>query len=417
MNTFTCNVCVDSALLSRRFACPSCGYDVCKRCQKTYMRPSCMNCRAEFTHRHMVMGLGAAYVNTVLRRHQEKILMDHEKTLLPTMAIHGDVDRVREKRENTNLSRFGPVARVTAASAAAAAAAASAAAALSNLRTLRCPAQDCRGYIDTASWTCGLCKRAICRYCHTIVVSDGGHTCNTDDVTSIELMQKDSRSCPQCGVSIFRTEGCNHMHCTYCGTNFNWETCRRIKTTTNHHYNGVSNISDAIAQVAGADAYDEQDQELDIVPRDAVNLTTSDAELTTAIYEDLSVVRFTRSTMFRDALSYEASLAELRVRFLMDEIDEKQWTRRVFALSKSRQRSLHLTHVLDMYIATARDFQRLQFRCASRGEAVTLRGRWISFVCACNHSLASLHDEYGGGMLVLRHRLDDPDQHPLVIHA
>lgn len=405
-----CQVCADTVTPAKLFPCPTCGYEVCKACQKRYMMPSCMSCRAEFTQRHMLDGLGVTYVNTVLRAHQERLLMEHERSLLPAMQYY--VDRLRAKRDLTNLLRFGPVRAVQAETETAVTPA------KTPTKNLPCPLGDCRGFV-TAQWSCGVCKITLCPTCHACLPSDTLHSCNPDDLTSIALLQADSRSCPQCSVSIFRTEGCNHMHCTYCGTDFNWDTCKRIKTTTNHHYNGVSNISATVAEATQAtcmDGFDEQDQELDIVPRDALNPATADPELIVALYDDLSVVRFTRGTMFRDGQSYETSLTDLRVRFLMREIDDARWTRRVFAIMKSRRRCEHLTRVLDMYVSTARDFQRLLFRCSSLHESLLLKeGPWHAFVEACNASLLSLHSEYGGSLLVLRHRLNDPDQHPLLV--
>lgn len=418
--------------MSKRFECPSCGYAACKTCQKTYLLPSCMSCRAEFTQRHMIDGLGATFVSTVLRRHQERLLMEHEKSQLP--AMQGFVDSVRAQRETASRARYGTGTDGGQESDGALRARVRAAAASARVRalTLRCPAEDCRGYVDTTRvdrwWACGLCRQEVCAACHLAVgpTEDRDHSCNPDDVTSIALLRSDSRSCPQCSVSIFRTEGCSHMHCTFCGADFNWDSGRLIRTTTNHHYNGVSNISASVSAsvVQDQDHHVEdqvedqdQDQELDAVPRDAQDPARADPELMGALYDDLAVVRFTRGSVFRDSASYDASLTDLRVRFLLSEIDEPRWTRRVFAIAKSRRRCHHLTRVLDLYISTARDFQRLQFRIVvpGREESTALKGAWLAFVAACNASLLSLHGEYGGARLVLRVRLDDPDQPPLLM--
>lgn len=411
--SFECQVCTSTFVDSKQFICPSCSYSVCKGCQKMYMLPSCMSCRAEFTQKHMLDSLGAVYVNTVLRRHQEKMLMDREKALLP--AMQDRVDDVRAQRENTALARFGTVQRlqprlpriqeqpVT----------------FGTPTILRCPVDDCRGFVDTATsnpWACGVCKVLVCRDCHVVCESYAEHACNPDDLTSIALLQTDSRSCPQCRVSIFKAEGCNHMHCTFCGVDFHWETGKRMVTTTNHHYNGVANISQSVAQSASfcTDEHNEHDQELNVIPKDALNPRVASAEFTASLYDDLSVVRFTRGALFRDTGSYEASLTDLRVKFLMGELEEARWTRRVFAITKSRLRCEHLTRVLDMYIATARDHQRLLFRCQTREESIVLEASWVAFINICNQSFVSLQSEFGGSLLVLRDRLDDPNQHPLL---
>ena len=35
-------------------------------------------------------------------------------------------------------------------------------------------------------------------------------------------IKKDSKKCPQCRVVTYKTDGCNHMHCSRCGCDWCW---------------------------------------------------------------------------------------------------------------------------------------------------------------------------------------------------
>ncbi|KAJ9534162.1 hypothetical protein QJQ45_002156 [Haematococcus lacustris] len=61
-----------------------------------------------------------------------------------------------------------------------------------------CPAADCRGCIN-ADWT-------------------------VTQTASVQLLAKDSRTCPKCPASINNIEGCDQMFCTVCHTAFSFQT-------------------------------------------------------------------------------------------------------------------------------------------------------------------------------------------------
>jgi ribosomal protein S27AE len=55
-------------------------------------------------------------------------------------------------------------------------------------------------------------------------VKDEDHVCNPDTVKTMQLIKRDSKSCPKCGIMIHRTDGCAQMWCTSCHCTFNWRT-------------------------------------------------------------------------------------------------------------------------------------------------------------------------------------------------
>jgi len=48
-----------------------------------------------------------------------------------------------------------------------------------------------------------------------------------DDAATEHWKKSHTRPCPQCGVSIEKRGGCNHVHCSHCHTNFCWACMRK----------------------------------------------------------------------------------------------------------------------------------------------------------------------------------------------
>ena len=66
-------------------------------------------------------------------------------------------------------------------------------------------------------------------YCFTHGDSHVGQSCAdwarshaVVEKATASSIKKDSKKCPQCRVITYKTEGCNHMHCTRCGCDWCW---------------------------------------------------------------------------------------------------------------------------------------------------------------------------------------------------
>ena len=102
-----------------------------------------------------------------------------------------------------------------------------------------CPAPDCKGFLSTA-WKCGLCDQYTCPDCHDLkgaLREDPNHRCDPDKVATATLLKAEAKSCPKCGVSICKIEGCDQMWCTQCNTGFSWRTGKVVAGPVhNPHY-------------------------------------------------------------------------------------------------------------------------------------------------------------------------------------
>ena len=81
-------------------------------------------------------------------------------------------------------------------------------------------------YQKETALKCGLCGIFVCGKCHAIKLEDENgskieHVCNKDDVESVTLKKKETKSCPGCGTAIYKIAGCSSMFCTHCNTPFN----------------------------------------------------------------------------------------------------------------------------------------------------------------------------------------------------
>ena len=86
----------------------------------------------------------------------------------------------------------------------------------------RCPNPECNGYVEIQNWKCSSCEVRVCAQCH--VVREENHNCNPDTVATIELMKKDTKSCPTCSTPIHKISGCSQMYCTHCEALWDWNT-------------------------------------------------------------------------------------------------------------------------------------------------------------------------------------------------
>ena len=90
-----------------------------------------------------------------------------------------------------------------------------------------CPSENCRGFLSN-QWKCGICEQWTCPDCHEIKGPnrDTPHVCDENAKATAALLADDTKSCPSCGVNIYKIEGCDQMWCTECHTAFSWRTGR-----------------------------------------------------------------------------------------------------------------------------------------------------------------------------------------------
>ena len=249
-----CNICCEKLNNSNRkeVTCVFCDYVICRTCFQRYITetsldPHCMSCKKDFNHDFVVANCTSAFITKDLKKHRENILLQREKSLLPEtqpyvviehqrrdlnkvirdlndkkyelrrqqMLIDRDINDIQSQVNRLSITNTPIEER--------------------KKFIRKCPLENCRGFLST-QWKCGSCEKRICKECNEEKV-DEDHICIPENVASMELLNKDSKPCPNCGTVIFKISGCSQMFCTDCHTPWDWNTQRIVSGVIhNPHY-------------------------------------------------------------------------------------------------------------------------------------------------------------------------------------
>ena len=240
-----CNICIEKYNNSSHLPvqCEFCEFICCRKCCETYILDnndyaSCMECKKQWDRKSLLCKFTRKFVEQDYKKHCENLLFNVEKVLLP--ATQPIIENMKKKEEMQK--EMNEILKQ-----------------IHKLRTIyyqydssiknntidskkifikKCPKESCRGFLST-QWKCGLCDYWTCPDCHELKGLDKNtdHTCKNENIETVKLLAKDSKSCPGCSIMIFKIEGCPQMFCTQCKTVFDWRT-GRIDTGTVHnpHY-------------------------------------------------------------------------------------------------------------------------------------------------------------------------------------
>jgi len=273
----SCFVCCEQFNKSTKkpIKCPnsSCNFDVCKICVRQYLltqkEPHCMNCKQGWNQKFIIEQTNKNFFDNQYKKSRKQFLLESEISKLPsTIAAAECYKQIKEEEINIKetdakmreLKKQLDELRRTKYKM------------YENIRSLRntgekveekkkfimpCPNNDCRGFLST-QYKCEICKLYTCPTCHEIIghSKTDPHTCNPDSVQSAELIKKDTKPCPNCGIRIFKISGCDQMWCTECEVAFSWNTGRvlhNVQIHNPHYYNRVRELNNGVIPRAPGD--------------------------------------------------------------------------------------------------------------------------------------------------------------------
>jgi len=104
-----------------------------------------------------------------------------------------------------------------------------------------CPRSKCQGFLGQ-DFVCMLCDEPSCSDCGESRPDD--HQCDPQIRLNFRAVRTESKPCPQCGVPIFQTSGCDQMWCVQCCTPFSWVTGKKIDGVIHnpHYYEWLASI-------------------------------------------------------------------------------------------------------------------------------------------------------------------------------
>jgi len=373
-----CGVCCNPYNISnhKKVSCSFCDYSSCRTCVQNYLLSTfqdshCMNCKKLWNREFIDKVCTKTFRNGIYKKHREKILFEREKVLMPgtqpfvtrelkareyTKFMDDINKRIQDLyKERVRVEEKIYLLRHTS----------------SNIdereerrRFVRkCPVEDCRGFLST-QWRCGVCEKHICSKCNE--VNSIGHECDPEAVQTMELIKKDTKGCPSCGTMITFISGCRQMWCPDCHVAFDWNTLQ-IDTGRIHnpHYyefkmrHAINSREHGDIPCGGLPDIYELSHALN-VPRSYL------LERMNLPVEETRILQIHRSVIHIDRieLQYVYNLEEgdnnkdLRMRYMMSEIDENVFQKKIQRREKCREKKRDIHYILRMFCDSVSDFLR-----------------------------------------------------------
>ena len=416
-----CPICYDTLGSGLRpIHCGNCETVICHRCQFNYGKDHCIKCNIKFGHDFILSNLGEKFIKEIVRPNRIAELMRGQRELLP--STQNEIIRLNELKVQRHNLRYGIETGSGAGDGVDTMHQSGEEAADGSggsHEIFGCPKRECRGFIRRG-YTCELCYTKVCSRCREVVVdgSDSTHVCKSENITLMEVLDSETKSCPRCTVKIYKIEGCNDMFCTHCHTHFCWRTGKVLKRSTNEHYLHLARYAENIntldptgggsgsgngdgCRSLGFDL-DEYDNRRSIATRSRRD------NLERALFVDSNDIK----TLFRER--YQKSmissrsneqLKTLRVKYLTGEIDEKAWGNKVYTINNRLQLNLIYSDILSLYLSA------IDFLKHSQNDDATLSEELTRLIELCNSSFLSAQREYGGSTVQIK-RLNDPPMSP-----
>lgn len=347
--TFDCQICCETAKTVVRgkrqeIICPKCQLVFCLNCQFSYGKGDCMKCQLVFTQTFLKNTMGSKFINDVVKPKLIEALLAEQELSLP--AVQPLVEWEKAIRQQKKEARFGkigaPIERPKLS--------------LRKNDIFPCPKTSCRGFIEKG--VCGICKQEVCWKCHE--PSAKNHVCKIEDLQAVAAIMKETKPCPKCAANIYKTEGCAHMFCTNCHTHFSWTSGQIMNTSTNHHYLHLQRFTHGVAtRNVNADSNcDDSDTLPFSLDHDRVELTEIDqseipVEIIRCVYDDSNAIRLAKKSLFNEPKILEEhleSLQELQIRYLLNEIDKKQWSQQIYKVTNKKNLAMLHANIFNIYL-------------------------------------------------------------------
>lgn len=364
-----CPICISAFNNStkRSVECLRCGYKSCQNCTKTYMMQShyeahCMNCKNNWDRMFMATNFTNTFLTNEYKIHRSNVLFEREKSLFPETMILIELDKemkkkedyIRSLEENVRILEYriqeewrqlyqmknGNVA---------------AARQKEKREFVRpCSGENCKGYINEVTGVCGICSKKTCLKCNVIVEEDE-HECKEEDVLNWQEISKNSKPCPNCHTRIHKISGCNQMWCPQCHVAFNYMT-GKIENGVIHnpHY------YDYLSQNPG---HERQQNPCGGVRPNRLpeawrvssikNPDSENKQNWLNFHRLLHHIQIVELPKYRNG--QQDITLDLRKKYMMNEMDEKQFKKRIQERDKRNKKNTEMSQILDMFFNVGRD--------------------------------------------------------------
>ena len=222
----------------------------------------------------------------------------------------------------------------------------------------KCPNENCRGFLSTA-WKCGLCDIYYCHDCHKPKNerNDDEHVCDEKEKATIDMLKKESKPCPKCGMPIERISGCAQVWTPCCKIAFNWNTGKidpgRIHSPEYYAY---------LRRTQGEVPREREDMPCggiidyyDIRPLILTNIGEKNKIET--YYQKMTHINGVDLPILPHNIG-GLDNTDLGVSYLLNELTEEKWKSTLKARIKKEEKNNNIYHILYMFVHVLNDLFR-----------------------------------------------------------
>jgi hypothetical protein len=257
-----------------------------------------------------------------------------------------------------------------------------------------CPDNNCRGFLSSA-YKCGTCEKYFCSDCHILKNSrdDKTHICDEGIKASIKMISLDSKPCPKCSCLIYRTEGCSLMWCVKCHTQFDWNTLK-IKNGYNHNPEYFKYLRENGKNIP-RNPYDNTPTCNDIPGYYTINSILEPYGIISRVWDRIYRYRLHVIDIVLSSLPERIEIidtTDLRVKYLLSDIDKKQWEKIFLMRIKKNEINHERYKVIDTYCNVIKDIflNFIENKCVH-----TFRKTCTSIKDYTNEQLKKINEKYG----------------------
>jgi len=378
-----CPICAENRRVINFVTCPKCSESCCRGCTKRYLlglpdiNPACMSCKTQWDFEFVAENTDDKFHNHIYRERRAKILVDRERSLLPSTQPY--VAAIREKvklqEEYAEVSKEIDMYRYLLNQA------------ISRKSAIKdqlqntpdgkrpetkestpnykfvghCPQSDCKGYLNE-HYVCGLCATKACRSCRLAKhIGD----CDKNVVETVRMLARDTKSCPNCNVPIFKISGCAQIFCTSCHIAFDWDT-GKIETGRIHnpHYYEFLRQNGGQAREPGDVRCGGQIDFMNLrnrLVRGGFDQRTIDWVLNS--HRLSGHIRQVLLPEYRTQAVDENTNRDLRVKYLLGKLSDQEWISKIKAKEKKREKNSAINLALTMFVDTLDDLHANMIMC------------------------------------------------------
>lgn len=399
-------ICAEDVWADTKVGCSYCGFAPCGECVKTFIvlsdhEPACMGCKKVWSREYVMEKFDKRWVRDSFLPHLGKIIKEEEKALLPNTQheaalvarIRDYITKIKNLPTDAQLKRRhnksqwhileqelqkkramrnklidemyqlkiqtetygGDNLRVAPTD-------------KEKTYVFKCPFDDCRGFVST-EYSCGTCERKVCGDCHKPLGTDqtSRHKCVDDDVRTATLVRNETKPCPKCATLIFKASGCNQIFCTQCHIAFDWLTLKIDNGIIhNPHYyeflasqTGGGRAAIDIERIACGDLPRTREY-VDHVSWLSSSSTDNDWIDAMRFLFDLhrTAMHLREVVLPAYSLNRIKTNLHLRVQYLLGDIDDDAWTRKLVHREKRNLKFRAISNLVHMVIVVLEDFVR-----------------------------------------------------------